>query len=61
MARTRRGYYDLSLPLRLAQQPRARCRIVTRGKKNSVLLEFEGGERVVTSGNAIRKRKENKR
>lgn len=32
------------------------CRVVVRGKMNSVLVEFEDGERVVTSHYAIRKR-----
>lgn len=35
-----------------------RCRIVARGSTmHSVLVEFENGERVVTSRRAIRKRK----
>jgi len=32
-----------------------RCRIVVRGKKNSVLVEFEDGFRVVTSRYAVKK------
>jgi hypothetical protein len=32
-----------------------RCRIVARGKMNTVLVEFENGERVTTSGNALKK------
>ena len=32
-----------------------RCRILTRGKKNSILVEFEDGFRTVTSGYAIRR------
>lgn len=31
------------------------CRMICRGTMNSCLLEFENGERVVTSRNAIRK------
>ena len=34
------------------------CRVVARGKLNTVLLEFEDGERLVTSGNSIRQRKD---
>lgn len=32
-----------------------RCRIVTCGKLNSTLLEFEDGSKVISSRNAIRK------
>lgn len=32
-----------------------RCRIVARGKLNSVLVEFEDGWRVVTSRYAVRR------
>ncbi len=32
-----------------------RCRVITRGKRNSALVEFEDGERVVISRNALRK------
>lgn len=35
----------------------ARCRVVVRGKKNSVLVEFEDGFQVVTSRYAVRKAK----
>jgi len=31
------------------------CRVVARGKMNSILIEFENGEQVVTSRNAIRR------
>lgn len=31
------------------------CRIVCRGKRNSILIEFADGLRVVTSGNYIRR------
>lgn len=31
------------------------CRIITRGAMNTVLLEFENGEMITTSGNALRK------
>lgn len=42
------------LPERFGQP----CRISVFGKKNSRLVEFEDGFKVVTSGNYIRKRKE---
>ena len=32
-----------------------KCRIVCRGTMNSCLLEFENGERIVTSRNSIRR------
>lgn len=32
------------------------CRLVCRGALNTVMLEFEDGTRVATSGDAIRKR-----
>lgn len=35
------------------------CRIVETGKKNSIEIEFESGERMITSRYAVRKRKEN--
>lgn len=31
------------------------CRIIARGKKNTILLEFEDGYRMTTSGNFIRR------
>jgi len=31
-----------------------RCRVICRGKMNSCLVEFENGERIVTSRNALR-------
>lgn len=34
------------------------CRVVVRGAMNSCLVEFESGARLVTSRNALRKRKE---
>ena len=37
-----------------------RFNIIARGKKNSVLVEFENGQREVISGNAIRKIKDNR-
>lgn len=38
-----------------------RFRIIARGKMNSVLVEFEDGQREVISGNAIRKATDNDR
>jgi hypothetical protein len=32
-----------------------RCRVITRGAKNSVLVEFATGVRMLTSGNALRR------
>lgn len=34
-----------------------RCRVVARGSMNSVLIEFENGQREVVSRNAIRRLK----
>ena len=31
-----------------------RCRLIARGSMNSILIEFENGERVVTSRYAVR-------
>ena len=33
------------------------CRVVARGKKNSICVEFESGLRHITSRNAVRKLK----
>jgi len=32
-----------------------KCRIISRGKMNSILVEFEGGSKEIISGNAIRR------
>ena len=32
-----------------------KCRVIARGKMNSALVEFEGGQREVISRNALRK------
>jgi hypothetical protein len=32
-----------------------KCRILARGKRNSIQLEFEDGHRTITSGNSIRR------
>ena len=34
-----------------------RCRVLVRGTMNSALVEFENGEKVVTSRNGLRKAK----
>jgi hypothetical protein len=39
------------LPERYGQ----RCRVLTRGRMNSALVEFADGERVITSRYAVRK------
>lgn len=45
-------------PVRAAHKGKP-CRVVTRGKMNSCLVEFEDGVRLVTSRNALRRRIEN--
>lgn len=40
---------------RLGERKGQRCRVLVRGKKNSILVEFEDGHRVVTSRYAVRK------
>lgn len=35
-----------------------RCRVLIRGAKNSVLVEFEDGSKVVTSRYAVRRERE---
>jgi len=40
---------------RFAERNGTRCRVITRGKKNSVLVQFEDGFKVVTSRYAVRK------
>lgn len=39
---------------RLPERKGQRCRVLVRGAKNSVLVEFEDGETVVTSRFAVR-------
>jgi len=41
-------------PVRAKMKGRT-CRVLCRGKMNSCMLEFENGDRTVTSRNAIRK------
>ncbi len=31
------------------------CRLIARGKMNSICVEFQDGYRMITSGNAIRR------
>lgn len=45
-------FWKSRLPDRKGQS----CRIVTRGKMNSILVEFEDGFRAVTSRYAVRRR-----
>jgi hypothetical protein len=40
---------------RLPGRKGQRCRVLVRGKMNSILVEFEDGTRVVTSRFAVRK------
>jgi hypothetical protein len=44
-------YWRSRLPERKGQ----RCRVLVRGKRNTVLVEFEDGVRVVTSRYAVRR------
>jgi len=46
-------------PVRAAHKGQP-CRGVVRGGMNSCLVEFQSGARMVTSRNALRKRKEGK-
>lgn len=39
---------------RLPERKGQRCRVIARGRLNSVLVEFEDGTRVVTSRYAVR-------
>lgn len=43
--------------LRRVDRKGERCRVLVRGAKNSALVEFEDGFRVVTSRYAVRKTK----
>jgi hypothetical protein len=40
---------------RLPERKGQRCRVVARGRMNSIMVEFEDGYRVVTSRWAVRK------
>jgi len=46
-------YWRKRLPERKGQ----RCKVLVRGKKNNILVEFEDGFKVVTSRYAVRRRK----
>ena len=37
---------------------RQKCKVIGRGKMNSILIEFETGQREITSRNAVRLLKE---
>jgi len=43
--------------VRLPERKDEPCRVIARGAKNSVLVEFADGLRVITSRYAVRKRK----
>lgn len=43
---------------RLAERRGMSLRVIARGKLNSCMVEFEDGERFITSRNALRRRKE---
>lgn len=43
---------------RLPERYRQKCRVLTRGRLNTVLVEFEDGFRVTTSGNYLRRWRE---
>lgn len=40
---------------KLPERKGARCRVLARGKMNSILVEFEDGFKVVTSRYAVRR------
>lgn len=44
-------YWRKKLPERRGQ----RCRIISRGRMNTILVEFENGYQVITSRHAVRK------
>ena len=44
-------YWRQRLPNRKGQ----RCRVLVRGRMNSILVEFEDGQQVVTSRHAVRR------
>jgi hypothetical protein len=48
--------YYWRVKTRLPERFGSACRILVFGKKNSRLVEFEDGYRVITSGNYIRRR-----
>lgn len=39
----------------LGQYKGKRCRVIHRGRRNSVLIEFEDGAQFVASGNGLRR------
>jgi len=44
-------FWKARLPLRKGTS----CRVLARGRKNSVLVEFEDGYKVITSRNTVRR------
>ena len=43
---------------KLSERKGQACRVLARGRMNSILVEFEDGARVVTSRYAVRERRE---
>jgi hypothetical protein len=54
MIRFDRVWYWKPSPMRPIDRKGQRCRIVARGERNSILVEFEDGFRVCTSRHAVR-------
>ena len=48
-------YYNWSNNEKRARMILRPCRIIARGKKNSVCIQFKDGSREIVSGNALRK------
>jgi hypothetical protein len=48
-------YYVWFWKKRLPERKGQKCRILARGKLNSILVEFDDGHRVVTSRYAVRR------
>lgn len=44
--------------VKLPERNRQKCRVLKRGGKNSILIEFEDGYKVITSRYAVRKLKD---
>lgn len=53
----RSGDYYWRIRKRLPERFGQKCVVLARGKKNSILIEFEDGCKVVTSRNFVRKLK----
>ena len=48
-------YYAWRNNAKRATLYKRQCRILARGKMNSILVEFENGQREIVSGNSIRR------